>query len=83
LDYVLSNHCSLRIVQRGIRELWVQQTLENPQKKEHGIKDPSVYINWKKIPESQGRILAVVYNPNLNPVVVITAYFDRGMRGEI
>ena len=81
--YVLSNHAQQRILQRGIREEWIKETLEFPQKTGVDRSDASVHVAWKVISESEGRVLKVCYNPNLDPILVVTAYFDRSMRGKL
>jgi len=35
------------------------------------------------IPEREGRILRVVYDRRVDPVRVVTAFFDRTMRGKL
>ena len=81
--YVLSNHAQNRILERGIQEKWIEETLSAPQKTGIDSRDSSINIVWKKIPEYGNRVLKVCYNPSTNPVVVITAYFDRSMRGKL
>jgi hypothetical protein len=36
-----------------------------------------------KIDEFEGRVLRVIVNPQLEPIRVITAFFDRAMRGKL
>ena len=36
-----------------------------------------------RIPERDDRVLRVVYNENVHPWRIVTAYFDRAMRGKL
>jgi hypothetical protein len=43
---------------------------------------PNSYSNrvWKRIPEYENRALRVVYNPETEPISVITVFFDRNFK---
>ena len=81
--YVLSNHAQNRILERGIQEEWIENALSTPQATGIDPRDSSIRIVWKEIPEYGNRILKVCYNPSTNPVVIVTAFFDRSMRGKL
>ena len=81
--FVLSNHAQERSIQRGIREEWIRKTILNPQKTEIDPINSTALRAWREIPENNNAVLLVVYNPQTNPFVVITVFFDRSMRGKL
>lgn len=81
--YVLSAHAQNRIRERGIDEEWIGQTLNSPEKTGIDPRDSAVQVAWRKIPENGNRVLKVCYKPSRNYLVVITAFFDRSMRGKL
>jgi hypothetical protein len=74
-DYVLSSHCKEILVERNIKEIWVEVTVNNPQKKEEQEDDTVHY--FKRISEYGNRVLHAVVNPYKSPKVIVTAFFDR------
>lgn len=45
--------------------------------------DSELEHRLSKIDEFEGRVLRVIVNPNVDPIRVITAFFDRGMRDKL
>ncbi len=41
---------------------------------------PGVELSFKAIPERGGRILRVAHRPDGADVIVLTAFFDRGVK---
>ena len=66
-DFELTAHAATVIAEREIDIAWITRTLERPDRTETDRDD---------------RILRVVYNPSVNPLRVVTAYFDRRQRGK-
>jgi Domain of unknown function (DUF4258) len=81
--YVLTKHATHRLVERNIDQEWVSRTLLNPQKVEPDLQDPDICSAFAVIPERNNQVLRVVYNPSTNPVRVLTAHFDRRMKGKL
>jgi hypothetical protein len=54
----------------------------HPQRTAADGTDPELRHAIAPIPEHGDRYLRVIYNPNVAPWRVVTAYFDRGLRGE-
>lgn len=46
-------------------------------------KDPTLEHRLKEIPEYGDRVLRVIINTTVDPVRVVTVYFDRTMKGEL
>lgn len=74
-------HALLVMAERGIEKRWVEQVLENPR---HTLKDrvdPDLLHAVAPVPEFGGRVLRVVYNHTVEPRRIVTAFFDRAMKG--
>ena len=76
MDYVLSDHARRRILRRKLRVEWIEITLADPARTESDEDDPTLVHALRPIPERGFRVLRVIYNETLDPVVVVTAYFD-------
>ena len=53
-----------------------------PERIESDAYDPSLMHALASIEERDQRVLRVVYNASVDPVRVVTAYFDRRQRGK-
>ncbi|QUS60225.1 DUF4258 domain-containing protein [Synechocystis sp. PCC 7339] len=79
MDYVLSNHArnELQKPERSnIKREWIDQVLTDPDYSDIDERTNTVR-KWKRIPECDNRALRVVYNPDKQPPVVVTVFFDR------
>jgi hypothetical protein len=83
MDYILSEHAASTVSERGIRREWIEATLNDPDLKLPHESDASVCYAFKRIDDFNNRVLRVIYNADANPVVIVTVYFDRTMRGKL
>lgn len=83
IRYELSAHAVTVMVEREIPEAWVARVLSDPERTEPDASDPELRHALGRIPERDDRVLRVVYNETTRPWRVVTAYFDRGMRGRL
>ena len=81
--YELSAHAMAVIAKRNIHVEWVERVLASPGLLEHGAVAAGLTSALGKIAERDGRILRVVYNADVEPLRVVTVYFDRGLRGKL
>ena len=65
-----TNHAKIRINERGISILHIEQTLKKPDTNKIGF--DRIILAQK---EFAGKILEVVYTENKKKIVVITAYY--------
>jgi hypothetical protein len=82
LDYVLSHHAEKELKKPGrlqIEREWIDRTLSDPDYSESDLRKNTVRM-WKRIPEYGNRALRVVYNPDKQPPVVVTVFFDRSFK---
>ena len=75
MEYRLSRHAVSVAIARGIKEQWIEETLNNPSLKI--IKAPNEVNLFSSIEENESRCLKIVVNPI--SMIVVTAYFDRNM----
>ena len=75
-----TTHFISMLKERGISLLWVNQTLELPDKVEKMTDGTTNYL--KQISENEGRWLRVIVNTEAMPPKAITVFFDRRIRRE-
>lgn len=78
-----TRHARDALLKRGIAEEWVMRTLDQPQLQESDVLDAALEHRLLEIPEHGGRVLRVIVNRTVTPELVITAYFDRRMKGKL
>lgn len=76
-------HAVTVMAEREILEMWVARILTSPQRTEPDATDPLLRHALGWITERDDRVLRVVYNETIHPWRVVTAYFDRAMRGKL
>ncbi len=81
--FELSDHAATVIARREIATAWIERAVMRPDKVEPHPVDRALRHALVTIPERDGRILRVVYNPSSNPPKIVTAYFDRKLRGTL
>ena len=69
--------------ERDISEEWVRRVLDAPTVERADFVDSALVHALAAIPERDGRVLRVVYNREVEPIRVVTAFFDRAMRGKL
>ena len=81
-QYELSAHAATVIAEREIDVTWVARTLSKAGWTEADRFDPLLTHALLRIAERDHRVLRVVYNGSVNPLRVVTVYFDRRQRGK-
>ena len=76
MKYVLTDHAQKRIAKRQIRAQWLDDTLAYPARIESDQEDSELLHALRPIAEHSFRVLRVIYNETVNPVAIVTAYFD-------
>lgn len=82
-SFTLSEHALDAIQTRKIRIEWVRMTLNNPTRFESHPKDNTLSHALRAIPDNGNRVLRVIFSHTAEPLHVITAYFDRTMKGKL
>lgn len=71
------------MLERGIAASWLEAVLEHPEVIEPDKADATLEHRLGRIPEFENRVLRVVAKMKSRPVVIVTIYFDRAMRGKL
>lgn len=84
MKYELTVHAQESLSKRAnIRLEWLERVIEHPQRTHADSIDPQLEHRLGKIDEFEGRVLRVVVNPHVEPIRVITVFFDRAMRSKL
>lgn len=83
MEYTLSAHAATTAHERNIRPEWIEATISAPAATETDADDPMLIHALRVIPEFGERVLRVIYNHSKQPPHVVTAFFDRGMKGKL
>jgi hypothetical protein len=83
MEYSLSEHAKVVISERGIKQSYIEKTLESPNLISDDRADTALQHRLRAIPEYENRVLRVIVNISKTPIHIITAYFDRSMRGKL
>ena len=80
MDFVLTDHARKRILKRKISLEWIKDSLEYPARIESDRDDGNLVHVLRPIAERGFRVLRVIYNETVDPLVVVTAYFDSEVK---
>ena len=82
MDFVLSKHAIDELNKAGrsqIQREWITRTLMTPDFSDIDSRTNTIRV-WKRIPEFGNRALRVVYNPNTEPITVVTVFLIGGIK---
>jgi hypothetical protein len=83
MKYDLSQHAKDALAERQIPAEWIERAIDAPQRTEPDRFDSKLIHFLAIIPEYGNRVLRVVLNPLATPARVVTAYYDRKMKGKL
>ena len=81
MHYEMTLHASHVMALRSIETIWLERVLDAPERIELDRHDAELTHYLGRIKEHGNRVLRVVVNTRGTPVRVVTAYFDRAMKG--
>lgn len=82
-NFKLSEHANKVITERKIDIKWIDQACKNPDNIENDKKSINLEHRLKIITDSDNRVLRVICNVESNPIIIVTAFFDRRMKGKL
>jgi uncharacterized DUF497 family protein len=82
-EFEFTQHARDALKKRNISEDWVRRAVRQPERVERDRIDPSLEHRMCVIGERDGRVLRVVVTKKTSPERVITAYFDRRVKGPL
>lgn len=80
--FKLTKHAATTVTRRGIKAEWIERVLSEPESTEADASDRELTHALAGIAEHGNRVLRVIYNDSVHPPRVVTAYFDRRLRGK-
>ena len=83
IKFEFTTHAQTVATFRAIKNEWTEATLSAPELRLPDREDPELMHALARIPEHGNRVLRVVYNANVEPVRIVTVYFDRAMKGKL
>jgi hypothetical protein len=83
MNYTLTEHAKTMMTERGIPLEWLERVLNEPVLREPDPDDASLERRYRPIPEFDGRVLRVVVNATVEPLRVVSVFFDRSKRGQL
>ena len=83
MKYELTQHAQKVLEERGISIEWMERTLFQPELVLPDAEDKAVERYFRKIPEFGGRVLRVAVNTKVEPVRVVSIFFDRTIKGKL
>jgi uncharacterized DUF497 family protein len=81
--YTLTEHARTALEERNIQIEWLERTLNEPTFNEPDPDDPDLERRYATIAEHGDRVLRVVVNTTVEPIRVVSVFFDRGMKGKL
>lgn len=83
MEFELTQHAKETIEERKIPILFIERVIKNPGLIQADLNDIDLEHRLKVIDEYEYRVLRVIINKSTKPIKVVTAYFDRKMRGKV
>lgn len=83
MKYELSHHALVRLQERKIELIWLEQAITQPERTEPDPDDPALEHRLATIVERDYRVLRVVCDPRTTPLKIVTVHFDRSMKGKL
>jgi hypothetical protein len=83
MNYALTEHAKKMLTEREIPLEWLVRVLNEPVLREPDPDDAALERRYRPIPEFEGWVLRVVVNATVEPIRVVSVFFDRSKRGKL
>ena len=83
MKFELTKHAQKVLEEREIPMEWMERTLSAPELVMPDPDDATVERRFRRIPEFGGRVLRVAVNTTVEPLRVVSVFFDRKMKGKL
>lgn len=83
MKYILTDHANVVLKERNIPIEYVERALSTPVIICEDAHDVTLEHRLCTIKENGNRVLCVIINKTVDPVAVVTVYFDRKMKGKV
>ncbi len=81
--FEVTKHAAVVIAARGIKHEWIEHAILHPSKVHADAADPMLEHHLAPISAFGFRVLRVIFKRGTVPPMVVTAYFDRTMKGKL
>ncbi|MEW6292312.1 MAG: DUF4258 domain-containing protein [Pseudomonadota bacterium] len=81
--FYTTKHAAAVIAARNIKPEWIESALTVPALVQQDADDAELEHRLAAIADNGNRVLRVVVKLDTQPATVITAYFDRAMKGKL
>jgi|NGEPerStandDraft_6_1074524.scaffolds.fasta_scaffold304703_1 hypothetical protein len=82
MNLIYTEHVLRRMAKRHLREEWIERAVSNPSRIEPDEVDATLEHRLAAVPELANRVLRVIVSKD-EPRRVITAHFDRKLKGKL
>jgi len=83
MDYMLTEHAENMIARARSKTELINSTLDAPALVLPHECDSALRYAFEQIPDYGNRVFRVIHNADEKPVVIVTVYFDRTMKGTL
>jgi hypothetical protein len=83
MNYILTQHARNALLKRKISIAWLERVLQFPMRTDPDENDAELEHRLAVIAEHGDRVLRMVVNTKAFPMRIVTAYFDRNMKGHL
>jgi hypothetical protein len=83
MNYVMTKHARKALEEREILIEWVERALSAPELILPDSEDTAIERYFRRIPEFGDRVLRVAVNTVVEPIRVVSVFFDRRMKGKL
>jgi hypothetical protein len=80
-DFELSIHAQKVIFERKIKLEWIENTIKNPDRIEADAEFVELEHKLKNVRENGNKVLRLICKMTVKPILIVTAFFDRRMKG--
>ena len=83
MKFKLTKHAQKVLDEREISFEWMERKLSEPELVLQDPYDATIERRFRHIPEFGGRVLRVALNTRVEPIRVVSVFFDRQMKGRL
>jgi len=80
-EFELSIHAQKVIFERKIKLKWIEDTIKNSDRIEADAEFVELKHKLKIVKENGNKVLRVICKMQVKPILIVTTFFDRRMKG--
>lgn len=83
MNYELTKHAQKVLEEREIPHEWMESCIFEPELVQPDPNDNTIERRYRKIQEFDGRVLRVAVCASVEPIRIVSVFFDRTMKGKL